>query len=858
MSNKNFNLIPEDNFRQALLLIIFAIAMFFIRTIIISPLVFTDWPGEHGNFVNFSADDAVYHMRLVHNTIHHFPWRVFFDPFTHFPYGNQIHFGPLFTLIIAAAALIAGLGNPSPELVNIVGAYTPVIMGILCLLPVYFIARKIAGKKAAIITAFIFTFLPGAFLQRSALGFTDHHVAEVLFSTTTIAFLIYAIDGIKSLKSTLVYGLFAGVTFGLFILIWPAALMFGAIFLIFFIARLIINLLKDNPTKHLLPLAIILYGIPAIMVLPFALMNPHFELMYYSLTQPVILIAMAAAFAICYITHTLCKKTQLTKDLYSIIIVIIFALIVIILHLCAPKLSIVIQDGCKLLFEPTPGMKTVSEVRPSIIGQNSDEFTIVLFWGTYFWSMLLVVIGFGHLCYRAYKNINTIEILLLIWSTTIILASIAQCRFNYYLATNVAILAGCYCITPFFDFMSSLVFKRKFYLKLQKAIIYTLFCFFVLLIIDPILMFLIDKTMPGGLQISREWYNTYMWLKKHTPDPQGKIIDKDFNYAAGHYPIPQNPNATYQYPKSAYSIMAWWEIGHQLTYIAERIPNSNPFQVGIIEKDNNTGAALFFTSSDEKKAVKNLNDVGSRYVLIDSKTANRIEGIGIWTNDTKGWTKSMKTQLALPPKKLNLEVLVDSEKFLQSMLYRLYYKDTNGLEHFRLIYESDGDYLVILRRALFKPKFHADFMQISFNKYDTSLKNARIINEIVWADKEKTILAYQARPPAKNIKVFEKVKGATISGAVSKNIANQTKITLTLKLKTKYNRIFTYKQTGIVTKGRYKFVVPYPTTPMTGDNYSYDIKPIGDYQIKAEAQIIKISVTEEDVMQGKNININIF
>src|SRR3972149_8083465 len=159
--SKKINLIPEDNLRQILLLAIFAAIMIFIRTAPIYHRIFTDWPGDYGDFVNFSADDAVYHMRLVHNTLHHFPWRVFFDPFTHFPFGNQIHFGPIFTLIIAGAALIAGLGHPTPELVNIIGAYTPVVMGALCLIPVYFIARNLFEKTAAIITVFILTFLPG-------------------------------------------------------------------------------------------------------------------------------------------------------------------------------------------------------------------------------------------------------------------------------------------------------------------------------------------------------------------------------------------------------------------------------------------------------------------------------------------------------------------------------------------------------------------------------------------------------------------------------------------------------------------------------------------------------------------------
>src|SRR3990170_2351078 len=502
-SSKNFNLIPEDNLRQILLLVVFAVIMAFIRIMPVYQKIFTDWPGDYGNFVNFSADDAVYHMRLVHNTIHHFPWRVFFDPFTHFPYGNQIHFGPLFTLIIAGAALIAGLGHPTPELVNIIGAYTPVVMGALCLIPVYFIARNLFGKTAAIITVFILTFLPGEFLQRSALGFTDHHVAEVLFSTITCAFLIYALT-IKNNRNFLIYSLFSGISFGLFILVWPAALMFGAIFLLFFITQLTIDHFKNNNPEYLLLSAIIIYSIPAIMVLPYSLMNPHFELSYYSLTQPIILLAMAATFFVCYLAHLACKRHQLTKDLYSIVLTAIFILTIFILHRYAPKLYVLAQDGCKMLFEPTSGMRTVSEVRPSIINQSGNKLTITRLWFTYFWTMPLAIIGLGHLFYRAYKNTRPAEVLLLTWSVAITLAAIAQCRFNYYLAINIAILAGCYSFYPFLNLLGKLKPNCKLHLRLQKIAIYTSFCIFALLIIDPILMFLMDKTIPSGIQITRK------------------------------------------------------------------------------------------------------------------------------------------------------------------------------------------------------------------------------------------------------------------------------------------------------------------------------------------------------------------
>lgn len=860
--------IPESNIIHCLLLLLFALLMLLIRIVPIYTKVFTNWPGDYGNYVNFSADDAIYHMRLIHNTLHHFPWRFFFDPFIHFPFGSYIAFGPLFTDIIATAALIIGLGAPSPELINHVSAYIPPIMGALCLIPLYFIVRKLFGKTPAIISAFILTFLPGEFLNRSTLGFVDHHVAEALFSTTTCALLIYALDAAKYLgftfsnikqqnnRPTLVYGLFCGITFGLFILIWQGALMFGAIFLIFFITQLFIDRINNNNTDYLLLLVGVTYIPATLIVLPYTLIVP---LAIYPSNNIPILAIMIAIFIVCYLLHIALKPNKLTKKLYPLALVAISILTIFILNKFFPHICASMHNGYNLLFHPTPGMATISEVHPSILN-FSGNLSIQILWNGLFWSMPLAIIGLGYLGYRIYKNQRPAEVFLLVWELIIIAATCAQTRFNYYLAVNVAILAGL-PIYAFFYRISCFNPQRKLTIKLQKFIFFTLFFFLALLIIDPIFLLLINRSVPSGVHITQEWYNTLVWLKNHTPNPQGKIIDKNFDYASGYYPIPQNLNTHYNYPESAYGVMSWWDQGHQIAYIAERIPNATPLQQeGVIEKDGKTGAAPFFTSIDEEPAVRNLDTVGSRYVVITKDMAStKFQGIAIWSGDTQNWYETKDITINPPGKTFNFKALVDSAKFLHSMVSRLFYDDANGLQHFRLIHEGDGDYSVLIRRAKISPQpntINLDLSELLFKNYDKALDAAKKINQVL-ANRNNTIFAYAARPPTKDAKIFEKVKGATINGEVPKNTAANTQVKLTLQLKTKYNRIFTYEQTTEAIDSKYSFVVPYPTTQMCGDNYSYDIEPIGNYQIQINNKTLGVSVPEDAVMQGKTIHINL-
>ncbi|MDL5501791.1 MAG: hypothetical protein QSU88_01100, partial [Candidatus Methanoperedens sp.] len=62
-----------------ILLIAIFFFSFYIRGIIPMKAVFQQ------GLVGFAMDDSVYHMRLVENTIHFFPNRIFFDAFTIYP-----------------------------------------------------------------------------------------------------------------------------------------------------------------------------------------------------------------------------------------------------------------------------------------------------------------------------------------------------------------------------------------------------------------------------------------------------------------------------------------------------------------------------------------------------------------------------------------------------------------------------------------------------------------------------------------------------------------------------------------------------------------------------------------------------
>ena len=132
-------------------------------------------------------------MRLVDALVRDFPWRIWHDPYLLHPGGESVNAGPVLDWIIAAAALVLGAGAPSPRLVDVVGAYVPPVLGALTVVPVYVLGRELFSRNAGLWAGFMVAVMPGQLLQRSVLGFTDHHCAEVLLSTTALMFVVLAL-----------------------------------------------------------------------------------------------------------------------------------------------------------------------------------------------------------------------------------------------------------------------------------------------------------------------------------------------------------------------------------------------------------------------------------------------------------------------------------------------------------------------------------------------------------------------------------------------------------------------------------------------------------------------------------------
>lgn len=893
-SGTSFNLgkyVKSGIWIYPVLLLALMALMFYVRVIPSHDSVFTNWDG---GYVNVAQDDAVYQMRLVYNTLAHFPDRIFFDPFTHYPYGTPVHFGPLFTLIIVASSLIVGLGHPSSQLVAAVGAYVPVVLGMLCIIPTYFMGKKLFGRNAGIVAAATLAVLPGQFLARSMLGFTDHHVAEVLFSASTIAFLIYALDAAKksglslekiknkdkeSLKAV-VFGGLAGIAFGCYMLSWTGALLVGFMLFLYFVAQSIINHMKGEKLDYLVIIAALMYLIPAIMVLPYSMMDLSLELMYYSATQPVFLtLAFVGVLAIYGISKVLRKnKAEAWSLPASLVGIAVIGLLVS--YIVMPQFFALTMAGFKV-FAPSGGMLWVAEAKPSIL-DDAGNLNFDNLWYGFFWTFPIAICGLILLAFRVFKNNRPAEWLFLIWNLVMLWATFSQIRFTYYFAINAALLTGYFAYEVFKIFGSDKYaesFKRQvkgvkdlgtFFGQFsgQTMILGVIAIMLALIVIYPVTTLSVSGYGPqysnnwlggftmlqaaSGPGMDSNWFNSLTWMRDHTPDPQGTTVQKNFDYANGTYTDTLDANGHYAYPSSAYGVMSWWDYGHIITYVAHRIPNANPFQEGILENNNTEGSARFFLDTSESSGYKDLQDLGSRYVMIDNAMATgKHYAITVWANDIDGW--GVQKNFALSPT-VSLPLVWDSQKYTDSMMSRLYYDDCNGMSHFRLIYESPGQYLVTLKMVDMQSGYMRtnQYSQLARDNYTEAYSIYAQTRQPIATNQEGSQFVYDSKPPVKSVKTYEVVKGATITGSAPAG----SNVTATVQLGIN-SRTFSYTQTAVADQnGVYAMTVPYPTDALKGENYSYDVKPLSTYTISYGNTTKAVDVPESAVMNGETVKVS--
>lgn len=809
IKNKSFSLL-QKYFPDLIIIISVFLFMVYVRLNINNLKFF-------GSDIVFLGNDPWYHVRLVENTLHNFPYRTFFDPMTNFPTGSRVPFGPLFTLLIAGAALVIGLGNPDPTTIVLVAAYMPPLLGALTVIPIYLVGKEIGGRKTGILAVLTIATIKGEFLGRSLLGFTDHHVAEILFSIFALWVYIIALQGVRKsgigfadfhslnwekIKRPTFLALGSGAAFSIYLLTWVGAFILALALMVSTVIIAIADYYHGRDSDYVGIVGAGTFLVPAVILIAIV-PKISLDIRAYSLTQVYILFILMIAVLII----PLFLKWFRHKNFHAISLPFGFAVLIIIGTVLTksinPGLFSTMTDALRLLLPSISTDLTIVEARPLLVDNQLNYAYIKNGFGYAFYISIIALIM---LIIRSFSQFRLTDIVFMVWSVEMLMLAFAQMRFTYYYAVNAAILVGFLFglaleLSGFNVGFKSWQTLKKYcspvdILKMKLRIKHTaVLVVFVLLILypaasSPVFISVFETEKQGNQNwyhsiMNDDWYNSLKWMRYNTPDPGVDYYGK--------YKYPKN--GSYPYLESAYGVLSWWDYGHIITYCAHRIPNTNPFQASA------ASAAEFFLSKDEDTALKILDEEGTRYIITEfTMVGPRFNSMTIWANDDLQYQKTVNTpmgsqrQYTIP--------------FFQTMVVRLHILDGSeteilpgitiaGQEMLRLVYES------------------------------------------------KSINNFEGRA-IKRIKIFEYVPGARITGSSIPYV----KVRLNTEVKTNQGRIFSYSQsTTADSTGNYSFIVPYATT----GQHVYDTYAISDYQIQTDNTNLTVSVTEEDVMRGNII-----
>jgi len=642
-------------------------------------------PYDHvfvGDWIKFTGVDVYYHMRIVDNLVHNFPHLNSLDPYMLYPSGVGLGSFRFFDYLLAGIIWLIGLGAPSQHTTDVVGVYFPAVLAALTVIPVYFIGKALFNRWAGVMAAGLIAISPGEFLGRSILGFTDHHVAEVLFTTTAVLFLILALKSARQKQLTfshlkhrdwaiiaksLMYGLLAGIFLGIYLLTWQGALLFVFIIFAYFVIQFMIDHLRGEATDYLGIIGVITFLVALVTFVPMFHQKVHLASLVIALLTPAALSVVSRLMA----------SRKIKPAYYPLSLFGLGLVGLAVLYMVNPSL-LNSMLGKFSIFTPAGASLTILEMQPIFF--PGGEFSLAVAWGNFTTGFFLSFVSLGILIYLVIRQTEADRVLFLVWSLVILVATLGQRRFAYYFTVNVALLTGYFSwlILQFAGFRQPAAEATQKLEKLKKrgeqrkrreagrrlssspanmalGVIAVIF-----LVFYPNIGPLPDGRKPAidvashpQFAPSDAWCESLSWMKDNTPDPFG---DPDF-----YYELYETP---FEYPDTAYGVAAWWDYGYWIARMGHRIPNCNPGQAGA------ASVAKLLTAQDEASANVKMNELGSRYLVLDHATATtKFHALPAWAGTSKeefydAYYQQQEGRLA--------PVLALYPEYYRSLLVRLY------------------------------------------------------------------------------------------------------------------------------------------------------------------------------------------
>lgn len=520
-----------------------------------------------GTRVNFLETDAWYHVRLAESQVRNFPHRITVDPYAA-PDGQYVAVAPLLDAVIATTAFITqGRGAPA-DYIERVAALVPAIAGVLAVVAVWAFATLAFDRRAGLLAGLLAAVLPGHFLDRTLIGFVDHHALEVLLSFAALACIAYGT------------AIGAGICLGLYLLAWASGSYFVFILAVWIVlTAMLVPTHRASAGKW----AAIMAAVALAIVLAFQ--DPG--LFRYN-TQ------IAALAGLLLVSLAIMFFANRVATAIGVVAVATIAIVALIWMFLPGLFNQVVNDLSR--FRPDPTRMAVLEARPLFLYTGNWEWSQPwTFFRSGFYAGLVAVVG---LAIATWRSRRADHVLIICFTVANYLATIGQNRFGYYLVPATAVVISWLAVrildwggvahahAPNPPTKTRLPFQRELAVIVVAG-----------LIVAPNLVpAAITTTRAGGMP--SYWFEAMEWLRTKTPEP---FASADYYYAR--YDAAN--------PPAMFSVMNWWDQGYWIVQTARRVPISNPTQRGA------NSAAKFLTATNEADALAALTADRASYVIVD-------------------------------------------------------------------------------------------------------------------------------------------------------------------------------------------------------------------------------------------------
>ena len=588
-----------------------------------------------GDWIKFTGTDAWYHMRIIDNLAFNFPHLNSVDPYLLYPNPMSIGTYPFYDYFAAAIIQIVTLGNPTQQGIDMVGVYLPAFIGGLVVIPVFFIGRVLFNRWAGIVAAGLIAFSPGELLGRSIIGQMDHHVFEVVCSTTAILFFILALKNAKQksisyanilggvwsvLSKPLIFTFIAALFLAIYLNSWLGALLFVFILFIYMLVQFITNQIKSKDSDYLCIVVSVMFFVTFIFTVILGGTKIQIIALIVSLLATIILGALSFFML----------KKGIKAIYFPLSIIFLGVIAVLLIFFIRNDLFLAVISQFKIVL-PTGARLTIEEAQSILF--PAGEFSLEVVWLNFTTGSLFCLIALGILIHQAIKKSEPDIITVIVWSIIILVLTLIMRRFAYYFAVNVALLTSyvAWLMLRFFGFREANISQSEIPAPISKKVKHRRLnrdsrvrtspvmlgigagIIFVI-VLFPSIIYARNSAKYPPYTPSNAWCESMEWLKKNTPEPYN---DPGFYYSK--YDTSFKPSS------DSYGIAAQWDFGYWIAKFAHRPPIINP---GVLAK--RPSVANYFLSQDEESAISNKNARDSKYIMMDYDTAMPLEKYYSW------------------------------------------------------------------------------------------------------------------------------------------------------------------------------------------------------------------------------------